>query len=206
MVTSIPSGTTLKLTLEQFLHHESTKPASEFWDGEVLQKAMPTGEHGTVQRLLSVVFTVFIRDHPIADGGPEIRCNFRSAAAAYSPVPDFIIVRSEKLPRGRLRGHVEGPPDIAVEILSPDDLMSRVMRKIRFYLANGVAIVWLVNPYDRTVTVWSALEPNVARTFGETATLYAGDTLPGFAVVVRDILPPSDPDDEGGDDVPAVVL
>jgi Uma2 family endonuclease len=153
MVTSTTSEPAIKLTLEQFLHQEKTKPASEYWDGEVVRKAMPTGEHGSIQRLLSVVFTLFLREHPIADCGPEIRCNFRSPERAYSPVPDFIVVRTERLPRGRLRGHVEGAPDIAVEILSPDDLMSRVMRKIRFYLANGVTIVWLVNPYDRTVMV-----------------------------------------------------
>jgi Uma2 family endonuclease len=48
----------------------------------------------------------------------------------------------------------EVPPRLAVEILSPNDRANRVLRKITDYLTNGVELVWLLDPEDRTVTVY----------------------------------------------------
>ena len=48
------------------------------------------------------------------------------------------------------------PPFIAIEILSPEDRMSRVRKKIDDYLAFGVAYVWLVDPGERRADVYTA--------------------------------------------------
>jgi Uma2 family endonuclease len=83
---------------------------------------------------------------------------------------------------------LQGPPDLAVEILSPDDRMIKVMAKVEFYLANGVRLVWVINPEARTVIVMSS--PTESRTLHEDDVLDGGDVIPGFSVPVRDILPP----------------
>jgi Uma2 family endonuclease len=48
----------------------------------------------------------------------------------------------------------EVPPRLAVEVLSPNDRADRILPKITDYLRNGVALVWVVNPQQRTVTVY----------------------------------------------------
>lgn len=59
--------TTERLTLEQFLALPETKPGTEFIAGEACQKTMPTTAHIVIQRLLSFVFTLFLREHPIGE-------------------------------------------------------------------------------------------------------------------------------------------
>ena len=49
---------------------------------------------------------------------------------------------------------IDGPPVLAVEILSPNDTQKEVHAKIADYLASGVAVVWVVDPIFQTVTVY----------------------------------------------------
>ena len=180
-----------KLTLEQFLKLPETKPAREYIDGEVVKKPMPNGWHAKVQRLLSYVFTLYLHAHPIGDAGSELRCTFGPPGRERSYVPDFVFVLDDRLPGGLSNQPLQMAPDLAVEILSPDDRPGRVKRKIRFYLDNGVRLVWIIDPESRSVTVWTS--PSSSRTLQEDDTLDGGDVLPGFRVPVRDILPPVAP-------------
>lgn len=183
-------ATRAKLTLEEFLALPETKPGSELVDGEVVQKTMPSTDHTIIQRLLSFVFTLFLREFPIADGGTEWRCIFGPPGEERARLPDFALVLRERL-RG-IRGDepFHGAPDFATEILSPDDRMSDALDKVRLHLEFGVRLVWLIDPRTRTVLVWSVW--GSPRQFGEDDTLDGGDLFPGFSTPVRDILPPPD--------------
>lgn len=81
-----------KLTLEQFLARRDTEPASEYIDGEVVRKPMPTTWHGVIQRLLSFVLTLYLRAHPVGDAGSEIRCIFGPVGHERAYVPDYVFV------------------------------------------------------------------------------------------------------------------
>jgi Uma2 family endonuclease len=180
-----------KLTLEQFLALPETKPGSEFIDGEAVQKPMPTIAHGIIQRLLSFVFTLYLQSHPIGEAGTEWRCVFGPPGTERAPLPDFTFVLTEHMERDTLHGPHRGPPDLAVEILSPDDRPGSVADKILYYLLNGVRLVWLIDPDRRIVQVFTL--DRVMRELTEDDTLDGGDVIPGFAVTVRDILPPARP-------------
>ncbi len=78
-----------------------------------------------------------------------------------------------------------GPPDIAVEILSPDQPMAAFSDKIQFYLANGVRLVWMADPKDRSVTVYARGKPVRRLTTGDT--LDGGDVLPAFSHPVDEV-------------------
>ncbi len=76
----------------------------------------------------------------------------------------------------------EGPPVLAVEILSPSDSHGRVAEKVRAYLETGVALVWLVDPEFRTVIVYRPdAEPELFNVLQE---ISGGAHLPGFRVAV----------------------
>jgi Uma2 family endonuclease len=78
----------------------------------------------------------------------------------------------------------EVPPRLAVEILSPNDRWSRVHQKIKDYLRNGVALVWLIDPVNRDVTVY---QPGKDFYVVEADQELTGeDVLPGFRCRVAD--------------------
>jgi Uma2 family endonuclease len=80
---------------------------------------------------------------------------------------------------------IDGVPVLAVEILSPNDTQQEVLAKVRDYLAAGVSLVWLVDPYFRTVTVHRP-DQGPEMFHGEDELL--GDPhLPGFCVKVAEI-------------------
>ena len=81
-------------------------------------------------------------------------------------------------------GYHSGPPDLAVEVLSPGDRRSYVERKLAVYLETGTRSVWLVDPRGRTVEVVKSL--NDRRILHETDEL-VDDTVPGFRVKVSEI-------------------
>jgi Uma2 family endonuclease len=182
-------ATTTKLTLAEFLRLPETEPASEYDDGEVCQKTMPTTWHSVVQRLLAYVFTIYLRDHPIGEAGSELRCIFGPTGRERAYVPDYVFIVGVPPGFGSTNGPYEGAPDLAIEILSPDDRPSRVRRKVRFYLANGVQFVWLVDPDRRTLTLIT--DPAEWLVFGEDEWIDGGEVAPGLSFQVRDILPPA---------------
>lgn len=79
----------------------------------------------------------------------------------------------------------DGPPVLAVEILSPSDQAQDVDEKIEEYLRCGVKIVWIVDPRFQTITVYRPdAEPVL---FNRTQTIAAEPHLPGFSVPVASI-------------------
>lgn len=180
--------TSARMTIDQFLALPETKPGSEFTDGEVVQKAMPNVAHMLTQRLLVLVVSAFVDRQGLGISGTEGRCIFGPPGAQRAFLPDFLFVAAVHLSGIELHGPIRRAPDLAVEILSPDDRMSDVMAKLRFYLLHGVRPVWLIDPVERTLTVMTS--PGEARILTDEMELDGGDVLPGFRCVVRDLLPP----------------
>src|SRR5208282_5708899 len=48
---------------------------------------------------------------------------------------------------------IDGVPTLVVEILSPSDTVEDINEKIDAYLAARVSIIWIIDPYRRTITV-----------------------------------------------------
>jgi len=108
--------------------------------------------------------------------------------------PDVSFVVRGRLPGERFqRGHSKIAPDLAVEVVSPNDLHSEVRVKISEYRAAGVRLVWVVDPDSRSVEIF--------RADGSVALLYGGDeltgeeVLPGFRCRVEDLFPPQNEPD-----------
>ena len=77
---------------------------------------------------------------------------------------------------------VHGVPTLVVEILSPNDTVEQLDEMVATYQTAGVPLVWVVDPHDRTVTIYRpGDEPTLVNARQE---LTGGDVLPGFAVPV----------------------
>ena len=97
--------------------------------------------------------------------------------------PDVSFVSKERVDEAD-DGYYQGPPDLAIEVLSPGDRKAYVERKLAVYLETGTRSVWLVDPRRRTVEVISSL--NNRRMLQEHDDLVDG-TVPGFRVKVSEI-------------------
>jgi Uma2 family endonuclease len=158
-----------QLTLEEFLKLPETKPASEFINGEIIQKLMPQGEHSRLQGKLCEVINRVVETQKIAYAFPELRCTFGGA----SIVPDVAVFRWDSIPKtssGRVANRFEIHPDWVIEILSPDQQLKKVLSKLLHCSRNGTELSWLLNPEDESVL---AVFP------GQRVELYEGvDKLP----------------------------
>jgi Uma2 family endonuclease len=104
--------------------------------------------------------------------------------------PDVSVILAGRLPASGLeQGRLRIPPDIAVEVLSPNDLASAREAKLTDSLDFGVRLVWIVDPASRTVTVYEA--DGAARRLRAADALNGGAVLPGFRCAVADLFPPA---------------
>jgi len=95
--------------------------------------------------------------------------------------PDVSFVRAGRPDFPPRKGFAPGAPDLAVEVVSPDNTMAQLMVKAAEYLAAGTELVWIVDYDDATVRV---LRPDA-----EPVTLRIGDALDGGATVAGFTLP-----------------
>jgi Uma2 family endonuclease len=83
------------------------------------------------------------------------------------------------------QGYFPGPPDLAVEVLSPHDTASEVLSKVQDWLDAGTASVWIADPERKTVSIYHGDAP--VRLFREGDEVTDEDILPGLCVSVNDI-------------------
>jgi Uma2 family endonuclease len=150
--------------------------------GEVVEISPVGFDHGDAAGELIRLISNFARDRSLGRVGPEV-----GFILARDPdtvrAPDVAFLSNEKvaLARGK-RGFLPFAPDLAVEVLSPDDTYVEVDAKVSEYLAAGTRLVWVVNPPARRVVVHAAGGPIRVLNAGDV--LDGGDVLPGFQVRV----------------------
>ena len=101
--------------------------------------------------------------------------------------PDVSFVDVARLENGESPdGYGQFAPDLAIEIVSPNDRATEIEQKITLYLAHGTRLVWVINPRLKTATIHRA-DGSIQRIRTEDA-LDGEDVLPGFKCVLKDIL------------------
>jgi Uma2 family endonuclease len=172
------------LTLEEFLQLPEEKPYLEYIDGRIEAKVAPQFKHGLLQLNLANALNSFAMPTRMGVAIPELRCTF----AGRSIVGDIVYLRSVHIEldsQGEPVDRVKRPPDIEIEIISPEQSVRKADRKLTFSVANGCSLGWLIHPYKRTVTVYRPdQEPE---TLGLDGTLDGADVVPGFQLPVAEL-------------------
>lgn len=141
------------LTLEEFLKLPETKPASEFTEGRVEQKPMPQGKHSRLQLKFCNAVNAIAEESRMALAFPELRCTF----GGRSLVPDATVFLWERIPfdaSGEVENSFKIYPDWTVEILSPEQKSTKVIRNILHCLKHGSQLGWLIDPEERVILVF----------------------------------------------------
>ncbi|MBW4495972.1 MAG: Uma2 family endonuclease [Oscillatoria princeps RMCB-10] len=141
------------LTLEEFLQLPETKPASEYIDGQIIQKPMPQGKHSIIQTDLSTAINAVLKPKRIGRAFSELRCTF----GGRSIVPDVSVLLRDRIPRDEKGDAVNTfsiPPDWTIEILSPEQSQTKVTKNILHCLKFGTQMGWLIDPEECSVLVY----------------------------------------------------
>jgi Uma2 family endonuclease len=102
-------------------------------------------------------------------------------------MPDVSFVSWDKLPTKEFPATpiADVVPNLAVEVLSEGNTRGEMERKRKEYFLAGVELVWIVDPFRRTATVYTA--PDRDTTLQEKDTLDGGTVLPGFTLALRQL-------------------
>ncbi len=108
---------------------------------------------------------------------PEIKDTVRA--------PDVGFIAKQRLPDVLPEsGYVPFAPDLAIEVISPNDDPEEVHQKVSEYLKYGTRMVWLFYPKAQSVGVYT---PTSFQSIGRDGELDGGDVLPGFKLLLRDV-------------------
>lgn len=100
--------------------------------------------------------------------------------------PDCGFVSKVRVPNPLPRGYFPTGPDLAVEVLSPDDRPGEVLAKVSDWLSGGSVLVWVIDPDRRTANVYRA--DGSVSPLSEDDALDGESLLPGFALTLAKIL------------------
>lgn len=177
------SETTRLVTAEEFERFPSDDRRWELVAGRLTSMSPTALPHGiVVARVLSLL-------HRHAEANnlgvvvPEVGFKLASNPDTVR-APDVAFLRRDRIPSRK--GFVDGPPDLAVEVLSPDDRPGEVRAKLEDYLTCGVPLVLVLDPDDLTATIHRRLTPPITLSGDDIIDL--DDVVPGFRCSVQAIL------------------
>jgi Uma2 family endonuclease len=155
----------------------------EIVDGHPEEKEMAGARHGGVGMRLGARMLMHAESHQL---GGVYNANTSFNIGRNERMPDVAFVAAERIPaEGEPAGMWEIAPDLAVEVISPNDLYEKVTGKVREYFRAGVRQVWLVSPEDQTITIYHSPTRTTILTVDDDLT--SEDILPGFRCRVSEI-------------------
>lgn len=161
----------------------------ELVHGKVVSYMPVSGKHGERQGIIWSAFRAFLET--CEDGKATVETGY---ALRRNPdivrAPDVSVARPEALIDGELpeEGFIEGPPLVAVEVVSANDTERDVLEKVADYLDHGVSRVWAVRAKTKSVVIYYPNgEVKLLSMNGVLTSDDAGFSVPGFELPVAEI-------------------
>jgi Uma2 family endonuclease len=170
--------------------HLSHKRLYELVDGVLVEKTM-----GLPESFLACVVIQFIRNWvaPRKLGAVTGADGMMRLAPGLIRIPDVSFIGWEHFPNRQI-GTEPIPglvPDLAVEVLSPSNTKREMERKLQDYFGVGVKLVWYIDPRQRTVEIYTALNQTTRLTADQS--LDGGTVLPGYQLLLAELFAELDP-------------
>ncbi len=154
----------------------------EIVDGQKEVK-MAGAKHGEIGAQLTVELGIYLKQNPI---GRLYNGNTTFQIGANERMPDVSFVSAARIPEeGTPSSKWEISPDLAVEVISPNDVWEKVNRKVHEYFAAGVRQVWLISQEEQEVMIYDS--PTQIRVVTADQDLTGETLLPGFKCRVGDL-------------------
>lgn len=158
--------------------HSGDGRKHELWFGKVITMSPAGAEHGDVISRLIGALIVHTQEHKLGriyDGQTGFRLGPDHCFA-----PDLSFVSKARIKRilPMKEKLFHGSPDLAVEVLSPSDSITKTEDKIALYLTHGTRLAWMVDIGHRSVRVYR--EPGKFELLRPGRILTGNSVLPGF--------------------------
>jgi Uma2 family endonuclease len=165
------------------ISHDDDERRYELVEGVIYDMPPAGGLHGNIAMILGWHIAGFVMQNDLgfvtaAETGFSLTGDNLNVLA-----PDVGFISKNRLAT-LPEGYIPLAPDLAVEVVSPNDKADVIHRKIVRYLEAGTQQVWLVYPKDRHVVIHTSAGTN---TLKANDTLIGGDILPGFKLPLNDI-------------------
>lgn len=172
------------MTAEELWGRAQTTPG-ELVRGRYIEMS-PTGyPHGAVEARIARQLGNFVDDNKLGlvlsgEVGIITRRNPDTVRGA-----DVAFISHKRLAGAKAEGYLGVPPELVVEVVSPNDRWTDITEKVDEYLACGVDEIWIVDPRTQCVTCYGSTA--TVRTYRHDDTLSAPEILPGLCLPVREI-------------------
>ena len=183
-VQTVPPQTHALVTGEQLLAMGDIGPC-ELVEGRIVMMSPAGDEHGGYESNFDEHIKAFVRRHKLG----KVRVGEIGIYTHRNPdtvrAADVLFISNERLAKANPDGFLDVAPELVVEIVSPDDRWTEIRQKIREYFSAGVNVVLVIDPSERTVTIYRSLTHLRELTVNDILTLE--DILPGFSVPVVEL-------------------
>ena len=173
-------------TSEELLRFPRARYRLELVKGKLYEMALSGGRHGYISANICAILSSYVQSTDLgcvfaAETGFTLQRNPDTVRA-----PDAAFVAKDRIPPGETPdGYLALAPDLAVEVISPNDRPRAVREKVADWLNAGTRLVWVIYPASRTVAVHRP--PGSVEELGEADTLDGADVVPGFTCVLREL-------------------
>jgi len=173
------------MTVEEFWGLPAADQLQELVSGEVRNMAPAGGEHGMIGADMIVQLGHYVRQNKLgavfnSDTGFVLARDPDTVRCADCAFVSQARIAAEGVPQK----FFPGPPDVAVEVVSPNDTVYEVDEKVQQWLAAGVRLVIVLNPRQKTATVH---RPGEVRILTVTDTIDGAEVVPGFRCAVKEL-------------------
>jgi len=159
---------------------------TELVRGQLIVREPAGFRHGVIAASIASLISDYVARHELgvvvaAETGFKLSSNPDTVRA-----PDAAFIAKARVPHPMPRGYPSMAPDLAVEVLSPDDRPGEVLAKVADWLSAGSALVWVIDPDRRTARVYRA--DGTESHLRESDALDGESVLPGLVVPLRSVL------------------
>ncbi len=166
------------MTEEEFVNWYDEEVKAEFVDGKVIVHSPVSIEHDHIGTFLNTLLNLFISKHNLGRlcGSSRIQIRLRPGLRRE---PDLIFVSKERLSILQ-ENHIEGAPDLVVEIVSPESLSRDWREKYYEYQQAGVKEYWIIDPDAERMDLYCLNEHGKYEMIGLKEGKLHSQILPGF--------------------------
>jgi Uma2 family endonuclease len=174
------------MTAEELERYPLRDKQAELLRGRLVVREPPGTLHGLISGTLGLLLGGYVRRRALGmvcgqDTGFKIAANPDTVRA-----PDVAFISQDRLGTVPPRGYAPMAPDLAVEILSPDDRPAEVLVKVADWLEAGTRLVWVIDPVAAEARIHR--EDGTLSLVGVDGALEGETVIPGFRCALADVL------------------
>lgn len=158
----------------------------ELVQGELRQMAPAGRQHGRIAAKIGSCLEAFVANNGLGETYAAETGFIIDNTPDTVRAPDVSFVARERAEAtAEERGFFPGAPDLAVEVISPNDRYSEIEEKVSDWLRAGTQMVVVIDPHQRTATVYHAPDDICMLTEGDV--LDGSDVVPGWKMSLADV-------------------